>query len=151
MKLRVLSDPAALSGSRWDVGGGDLSLSSEFTRLAGEELTAARPKQLGRGVTVMASIMSAMFVRRRRVQDAMRRTSAPTLLLWGDDDRLIVRAWIDDWMARRPDWNLSVFEAVGHALPLEVPGRYADTVGDWMYGWFESPVQGSDADPPLPA
>lgn len=133
-KFRALADPAA-SGSKWNVGGGDLSrLSSEFTHLAREELTAARPKQLGRGVTVMASILSAMCVRPQRVQDAICRTSAPTLLLWGDDDRVIVRAWIDDWMAQRPDWNLSVFEAVGHALPIEVPGRYADAVGEWMAG-----------------
>ncbi|NEW43828.1 alpha/beta hydrolase [Nocardia cyriacigeorgica] len=133
-KFRALADSAA-PGSKRDVGGGDMSrLSSEFMDLAREELTAARPKELGRGVTAMASILSAMCVRPQRVQDAICRTEAPTLLLWGDDDRVIVRAWIDDWMTRRPDWNLSVFEAVGHALPIEVPGRYADTVGEWMAG-----------------
>ncbi|MFI6866949.1 alpha/beta fold hydrolase [Nocardia sp. NPDC050406] len=120
------------ASSQWNVGGGDMSrLSSEFLCLAREELMAAPPRRLGRSVTTVASILSAMCVRPQRVRDAMRRTSAPTLLLWGDDDRVIVRAWIDDWMARRPDWNLSVLEAVGHALPLEAPGRYADAVGEW--------------------
>ena len=131
-KLEVLTDPAA-SGNKLNVGGGDPSkLSREFMDLAREEMTAAAPKQLGRGVTAMASIFTAMCVRPQRVRDAMRRVSAPTLLLWGDDDRLIVRAWIDDWMAQRPDWDLSVFEAVGHALPIEVPDRYADAVGEWV-------------------
>ncbi|MBF6179922.1 alpha/beta fold hydrolase [Nocardia otitidiscaviarum] len=133
-KRAVLSDPAA---SGWDLAGGDGSrLSAEFRELAGEELRTAGPRQLGRGITGFASIMSAMFVRRHPVQDAMRRTSAPTLLLWGDDDRLIVRAWIDDWTARRPDWQLTVLDTVGHALPIEVPGRYADAVGEWLSGAF---------------
>ncbi|WP_282778923.1 MULTISPECIES: alpha/beta hydrolase [unclassified Nocardia] len=129
-KREVLSDPTA---SGWDLAGGDGSrLSTEFRELAAAELATAGPNQLGRGITAFASITSTMFVRRHRVQDAMRRTSAPTLLLWGDDDRLIVRAWIDDWTARRPDWQLAVLDTVGHALPIEVPDRYADAVGTWQ-------------------
>ncbi len=133
-KRAVLSDPAA---SGWDLAGGDGSrLSAEIRELAVAELGTAGPSQWGRGITVFASIMSAMFVRRRPVQDAMRRTSAPTLLLWGDDDRLIVRAWIDDWTAHRPDWQLTVLDTVGHALPIEVPQRYAEAVGEWLAGAF---------------
>jgi pimeloyl-ACP methyl ester carboxylesterase len=80
---------------------------------------------------VYASLMSLMLVRRRTVLDAMRRVAAPTLLVWGDEDRICARASVDDWTAQRPDWNLSVLPGVGHAPPLEVPADYARTVIDW--------------------
>ena len=151
VKLRALSDPSAFRGSRWDVGGGELRLSGELTRLAAEELGAVRPRQLADVVTVMTSTTSEMFVRRRRVQTAMRRVPAPTLVLWGDQDRLIPRAWIDAWAAHRPDWSVSVFAGVGHTLPLEVPERYADTVGDWMAGWSDAVGQEHDPRRPPPS
>ncbi|MPZ94310.1 MAG: alpha/beta fold hydrolase, partial [Propionibacteriales bacterium] len=133
LNIRILADPAGIVGTKWDLGGGDLGrISPEFTELTRDEFMALQPKQLDSSVTVIASIFSAMFVRRHRVQEAMRRAAAPTLLLWGDDDRLITRKWIDDWTAQRPDWNLSVFENVGHALPIEVPDAYAQAVGEWM-------------------
>jgi pimeloyl-ACP methyl ester carboxylesterase len=95
------------------------------------ERWAVEPTRLGRAVTVYASVMSLMLVRRRPVLDAMRRVASPTLLVWGDEDRLTPRAPIDDWTAQRPDWNLAVLHHVGHAPPFEVPADYARTVIDW--------------------
>jgi pimeloyl-ACP methyl ester carboxylesterase len=75
--------------------------------------------------------MSLMLVRRRPVLEAMRRVTAPTLLVWGDEDRLTPRASIDAWTAQRPDWTLVVLRGVGHAPPFEVPADYARTVIEW--------------------
>jgi pimeloyl-ACP methyl ester carboxylesterase len=94
----------------------------------------SQPRRWRDGIAAFASAVSAMYVDRRPVQDAIDRLTTPTLLLWGDQDPLIGRAVIDDLIARRPDWDLRVFEKVGHLPPLEIPQVYANTVGEWLVG-----------------
>jgi pimeloyl-ACP methyl ester carboxylesterase len=130
-QLRVLDDPASIAASRWNTGGDLTRMSPEIAGLMRDEMAAVEPTRLGRAVTVYASLMSLMLVRRRPVLGAMRRAAAPTLLVWGDEDRIAARASIDDWTAQRPDWNLAVLHHVGHAPPFEVPAEYARTVIDW--------------------
>ena len=129
--LRLLDNPASIAGSKWDTGGNLTKMSAEISRLMRDEMSDVEPRRLGNTVTVYASVMSLMFVRRRSVLDAMRRVAAPALLVWGDEDRLTPRASIDDWTAQRPDWKLVVLHGVGHAPPFEVPAEYARTVIDW--------------------
>lgn len=121
-KLRSSPDPASIAGTR---------MSPEIAALMRDEMSAVEPARFGNAVTVYASLMSMMLVRRRLVLDAMRRVPAPTLLVWGDEDRICARASIDDWTAQRPDWNVAVLHGVGHAPPLEVPAEYARTIIDW--------------------
>ncbi|MEV0284831.1 alpha/beta hydrolase [Kribbella sp. NPDC050820] len=130
-QLRVLDDPASIADSRWNTGGDLTRMSPEIAGLLRDEMSAVEPTRLGSAVRVYASLMSLMFVRRRLVLDVMRRVASPTLLVWGDEDRLTSRASIDDWTARRPDWDLVVLHGVGHAPPLEVPSDYARAVIDW--------------------
>jgi pimeloyl-ACP methyl ester carboxylesterase len=130
-QLRVLDDPASIAGSKWKAGGDLTKMSPEVVGLMRDELSAVEQTRLRSAITVYASLMSLMFVRRRPVLDAMRRVSSPTLLVWGDEDRLTPRASIDDWTAQRPDWNLVVLHRVGHAPPFEVPAAYVRTVIDW--------------------
>jgi pimeloyl-ACP methyl ester carboxylesterase len=114
--------------------GGDPSrLSPDITALWAEELDVmrARPDRLPDAVTAFTSAVSAMYVNRRPVREAIDRVAVPALLLWGDQDPLIGRPVIDDLAARRPDWSLHVFESVGHLLPVEVASAYADVVGEW--------------------
>jgi pimeloyl-ACP methyl ester carboxylesterase len=131
-----LDDPASIAGSRWDTGGDLTKMSTELAGLMRDEMSAVEPARMERAVTVYASVMSLMLVRRRPVLDAMRRVAAPTLLVWGDEDRLTPRASIDDWTAQRPDWTLVVLHGVGHAPPFEVPVDYARAV----IGWCDSRV-----------
>jgi pimeloyl-ACP methyl ester carboxylesterase len=130
-QLRALDAPASIAGSRWNTGGDLTRMSPEIAAVMRDEMAAVEPTRLGRAVTVYASLMSLMLVRRRPVLDAMRRVAAPTLLVWGDEDRIAARASIDDWTAQRPDWDLVVLDHVGHAPPFEVPAEYARTVIDW--------------------
>jgi pimeloyl-ACP methyl ester carboxylesterase len=115
--------------------GGDPSrLSHDITALWAEELDGirARPDRLPDAVTALfGSAVSALYIRRRPVQEAIDRVAVPTLLLWGDQDPLIGRPVIDDLTARRPDWSLHVFESVGHLLPVEVASAYADVTAEW--------------------
>ena len=135
LKTRSYATPEALAASEFATVGGDPSrLSHDITALWAEELDGirARPDRLPDAVTAFfGSAVSALYIRRRPVQEAIDRVAAPTLLLWGDQDPLIGRPVIDDLTARRPDWSLHVFESVGHLLPVEVAGAYADVVGEW--------------------
>jgi pimeloyl-ACP methyl ester carboxylesterase len=131
MQLRVLDDPASIAGSKWNAGGDLTRMSPEISGLLRDEMSVVEPRRLRSAVTVYDSLMSLMFVRRRRALDSIRRAASPTLLVWGDEDRLTPRASIDDWTAQRPDWSLVVLRRVGHAPPLEVPADYARTVIDW--------------------
>ncbi len=110
--------------------------SAELITLVTEQLDGLRsqPHRWRDGIVAFASAVSAMYVDRRPVQEAIDRLTTPTLLLWGDQDPLIERAVIDHLIARRPDWDLRIFETVGHLPPLEIPQVYADTVGEWLIG-----------------
>lgn len=130
-QLRLLDDPASIASSKWNTGGDLTRMSAEIAGLMRDEMSVVEPMRLGSAVTVYASLMSLMFVRRQPVLDAMRRVASPTLLVGGDEDRLSPRASIDGWMAQRPDWNLVVLHGVGHAPPFEVPADYARAVIDW--------------------
>ncbi len=132
-QLRILEDPASIAGSRWNTGGDLTRMSAEIAGLMRDEMSAVEPRHLGNAVSVYASLMSVMFVRRRPVLDAMRRVAVPTLLVWGDEDRIAARAWVDGWTARRPDWTLAVLPGVGHAPPFEAPADYARTIIAWQH------------------
>ncbi|APE35469.1 hypothetical protein BOX37_17650 [Nocardia mangyaensis] len=121
-QLRGQGDPAMISGTR---------MSPEIAGLLREEMSAVEPKRSVRAVTVYASVMSLMLVRRGLVLDAIGRVTAPTLLVRGDEDRLVARASIEHWADRRPDWRLVVLHGVGHAPPLEAPADCVRAVIDW--------------------
>lgn len=130
--LRQLTDPASVADKKWSAGGDLTRVSPDLMGLMQDEMSAVEPKRLGSVVTVYASLLSLMLVRRQPVRDAMRRITAPTLLVWGDEDRLTPRASVDDWTAQRPDWTLAILSRVGHAPPLEAPADYVRTVVDWI-------------------
>ena len=129
--LRQLDDPASIAGRKWNTGGDMTKMSADIASLMRDEMSAVEPTRMQSAITVYASVLSFMLVQRRPVLDAMRRVAAPTLLVWGDKDRLTPRASIDEWTAQRPDWNLVILHGVGHAPPLEVPAEYARSVIDW--------------------
>jgi pimeloyl-ACP methyl ester carboxylesterase len=134
LNKRRHATPEALSAYDLAYLGGDPSrLSHDITALWAEELDRirAQPDRLPDAVTAFASAVSAMYVKRRPVWDAIDRVPVPTLLLWGEQDPLIGRPVIDNLIARRPDWDLRTFESVGHLLPPEVASAYADVVGEW--------------------
>ncbi len=79
--------------------------------------------------SVIASLLAG-----RQLAQAVRDVQAPTLLVWGDHDKLIGRAAIDATARRRPDWQIRVLEGVGHAPMIEVPDDYLDVVLRWLDG-----------------
>ncbi len=75
-----------------------------------------------------ASDLAHTLARARSVQQAIDAVVAPTLVVWGDQDKLVSRAAMDETMARRPDWRRVDMPGVGHAPMLEAPDGWLDAV-----------------------
>jgi pimeloyl-ACP methyl ester carboxylesterase len=64
----------------------------------------------------------------RTVHDAIDRITSPTVLIWGERDRLVGRATMDAVAGRRPDWVRVDLDHVGHVPMLEAPDRWLGVV-----------------------
>ena len=127
------ADPQLLEGfGRY--GGNPSRISPQILALMAEDINRYRslPWRVDGAVNGLASAVAAMTVQQSAARAAMDRITAPTLLLWGDHDRMIPRVLIDQIIARRPDWDLHVFETVGHLLPWEAPDAYVEVVLQWL-------------------
>jgi len=60
------------------------------------------------------------------------RITAPTLLVWGAADRLVPRAYAQEFAGRLPDSRLEVVAGAGHAPHLEQPEATARAVGAFL-------------------
>jgi pimeloyl-ACP methyl ester carboxylesterase len=69
---------------------------------------------------------------KRRVERWMRSVSAPTLLVHGDEDRLVRVEAARAVAALRPDWEYHEFAGAGHVPMMEVPGEFLAVSGDWL-------------------
>jgi len=69
------------------------------------------------------------------------RIKAPTLLLWGKQDRLIPPVYADAFASRIPGARVEMFEQAGHMLPLEQTARAIDAIATFL---------GQPAPTPLP-
>ena len=135
MKSRY-TDPDQLS-DRINAFGGDPSrCSREFFALLSEQLEqlSAQPGRMDASVLAFASVLDAILVDQRPTVAAIERVTAPTLVLWGDQDSFVEQPALDQLAELRPDWQLEEFSGVGHLLPVEVPDDYVRTVGAWLAG-----------------
>nr|WP_246221299.1 alpha/beta hydrolase [Phytoactinopolyspora mesophila] len=146
-KLRYLTDPEQLAAAGQSFGGDMTRAAPESIALAADQMREVpnHPARLAYAVTAFASATSAAFVSQRRMLAAIDRVSAPVLLVWGDQDRLVAREVIDHVLQRRPDWHLQVLESAGHAAPLEHPDAYIEAVCGWLIRPI-STVRGPDVD-----
>jgi pimeloyl-ACP methyl ester carboxylesterase len=90
------------------------------------------PARMAYAVTAFASATSSGFVSQRRMLAAIDRVAVPVLVVWGDQDRLVVRRTVDHALQRRPDWQLHVLESAGHNALLELPDAYVDAFLGWQ-------------------
>jgi pimeloyl-ACP methyl ester carboxylesterase len=129
------TDPAASPLAR--AGGDPARISPEMFELLLEQLEAIRtvPWRVDSGVTAFLSTARAMTVGQREIGEAIDEVTAPTLLLWGEQDQVLPKVLMEALLARRPDWTLERLSGVGHLLPWEIPGLYAQAVGRWLGPW----------------
>lgn len=60
--------------------------------------------------------------------------TAPSLVVWGDDDRIVPRNAGDIYMDRLPNARLETIKSCGHYVDLEKPAELARLVTDFIAG-----------------
>ena len=84
------------------------------------------------GLAVATESLVATLIGGRELQGAMDDVAAPTLFVWGEQDRLVGRAVVDNAHTRRDDWTIAPLPGIGHAPQMETPDVYLDTVKGWF-------------------
>jgi pimeloyl-ACP methyl ester carboxylesterase len=60
------------------------------------------------------------------------RVTAPTLLVWGKEDRLVPPVYADEFVGRLSDARVQTVADTGHAPHLEQPATVARTVREFL-------------------
>ena len=68
----------------------------------------------------------------RRLSKRLYRLTAPTLLVWGAADRLIVPAYAERWKTMIPGARLVTVDNAGHMLPYEQPDAFVRALGNFL-------------------
>jgi pimeloyl-ACP methyl ester carboxylesterase len=68
----------------------------------------------------------------RRLSKRLYRLTAPTLVVWGAADRLIVPAYAERWKTMIPGARVVAVENAGHMLPYEQPEAFVRALGDFL-------------------
>jgi pimeloyl-ACP methyl ester carboxylesterase len=115
----------------------DARLGEEVLRMS-PELLAVAADEVGRlavrwrvegAVDTAIAVVRALTVEEARARALLEAITAPTLLLWGADDRVIPRRLIDSVETAHPGWTSRTIEGVGHLLPWAYPDRYVELTG----------------------
>ncbi len=86
------------------------------------------------GLAAASGSLLRLLASRRRLHRALEAITAPTLVVWGEEDRLIGRSVVDATTTRRPDLDVRVLPGLGHAPMMEDPARYLEVVVGWLDG-----------------
>jgi pimeloyl-ACP methyl ester carboxylesterase len=68
----------------------------------------------------------------RRLSKRLYRITNGTLLLWGDDDRLLPAPYADAWSAALPHARRATLADAGHMAPYEQPDTTADAITSFL-------------------
>ena len=68
----------------------------------------------------------------RRVSKRLYRVTAPTLILWGQSDRLIVPAYAERWAALIPGAKVELVPDAAHMLPYEQAQAFVSAVSRFL-------------------
>jgi pimeloyl-ACP methyl ester carboxylesterase len=111
--------------------GMDMSqISPELLSLAAEEVgRLTLPWRIQGAVDAAISVLRALTVDEGETRDALDAIVAPTLLLWGAEDRVIPQRLIREVEAAHPAWASRTIDGVGHLLPWEAPESYVELAG----------------------
>lgn len=73
-----------------------------------------------------------LLMRRRRVEEIVRRIQAPGLIIQGAHDRLVPVRSARRLAEVRADWEFALFDDIGHVPQLEDPERFLAVAGAWL-------------------
>ena len=118
------TDPQA-DRSRWPAWGPTPPrISPALLSLIDEEIERYRvPWRIDGALQAAVSTLAAMTVDEGMVRAELERIEAPTLVVWGDQDRFIPRRLVDELMELHPGWTFRAVDGIGH---LAAVGGAAD-------------------------
>jgi pimeloyl-ACP methyl ester carboxylesterase len=106
-------------------------ISPALLSLIGEEIARyGVPWRIEGALQAAVSTLAALTVDEVMVRAELERIEAPTMVVWGNQDRVIPRRLVDGLMELHPAWEFRTVDGVGHLLPLEAPQMYVELVGD---------------------
>jgi pimeloyl-ACP methyl ester carboxylesterase len=113
-------------------------ISPDLLSLIAEEIERYRvPWRIDGVIQAAVSTLKALTVDEGMVRAELERIDVPTLVVWGDQDRIIPRRLVDGLMELHAAWEFRTVGGIGHLLPLEAPQMYVELVADWMDGRTE--------------
>ena len=116
-------------------------ISPALLSLISEEIERYRvPWRIDGVIQAAVSALAALTVDEGTVRAELERIEAPTMVMWGDQDRMIPRRLVEGLMELHPAWDFRAVEGIGHLLPLEAPQMYVELVADWTGGRTERAV-----------
>jgi 4,5:9,10-diseco-3-hydroxy-5,9,17-trioxoandrosta-1(10),2-diene-4-oate hydrolase len=74
---------------------------------------------------------------RRDMQDRLGEILAPTLVIWGEGDRIIPPVYADAFVAAIPDARLAMIARAGHVPMLERPGAVNEAIARFLAERFD--------------
>lgn len=127
-------DPAAWTGDVAamrramfaDPGGPMADIALPFK--AGSDRVESARRTIGCATALAPSFASPKLARR------LRRITCPTLVIWGDRDRVVGRAQAEALRDGIEGARLVVFEGCGHLPAFEAGGRFVETVTEFLGG-----------------
>jgi pimeloyl-ACP methyl ester carboxylesterase len=126
-------------------------ISPALSSLIAEEIDRYRaPWRIDGAIQAAVSTLAALTVDEATIRAELERIEAPTMVVWGDQDRVIPRRLVDDLIEAHPEWALQAVDGIGHLLPLEAPQLYVELVADWMHGAGDPPRGGALGDGSAP-
>ena len=87
--------------------------------------------------TILFLIRQAAFIwpiPDKGLKKRIHRVSAPTLIVWGADDRLVPSVYADEFSKRLARARIHIITGAGHAPHLEHPAEVAGLVRDFLTG-----------------
>jgi pimeloyl-ACP methyl ester carboxylesterase len=105
-------------------------MSPELLSLAAEDVgRMTLPWRVQGAVDAALSVTRALTVDEAQTREALDAITAPTVLLWGAEDRVIPERLIREVEAAHPGWSSRTIDGVGHVLPWESPETYVALAG----------------------
>jgi pimeloyl-ACP methyl ester carboxylesterase len=102
-----------------------------------ERLFAHQPSPEEAATRLKNEAATAKLVRRPRLYNPhlakwMHRIDVPTLIVWGDTDRIFPTRYADEFHKLIPGSRVSVIQQCGHSPQVEKAGPFAETVSDFI-------------------
>jgi pimeloyl-ACP methyl ester carboxylesterase len=101
----------------------------DYTILPESEIAA-----VARGREAFALYGWKPYMHNPRLKRWLHRIDRPTLLLWGEEDRIVTSAYRDGWRQAIPGAQLAVIPRAGHFPHWEQPEAFVDTVTAFVEG-----------------